>query len=257
MCRHAAYLGPPIALNRFLAEPSHSLMVQSWRPREQITATVNADGFGFGWYLDDGRAGVYANPMPIWSDPNLDHLGAALSSRLWIGNVRSATRGQPVAQVNTHPFLAGRELFSHNGFVHDFANSLRGTLRRHLEPAFEAQIRGSTDSEYLFAALRQETAAGGGTAAALRRLFARLEAWLAGSHGLFNLLIADGERIYATRHALSHASPSLYVGGDAELFDGGWLVASEPLTGGGGWQEVPDHHLVVIEAGREPRLEPL
>ena len=256
MCRHAAYVGPPIGLGRFLVEPAHSLMVQSWRPREQITATVNADGFGFGWYFDDGRAGVYTNPMPIWSDPNLDYLGAALASRLWVGNVRSATRGQAVGYANTHPFLADRLLFSHNGFIHDFASGLRGVLRRELEPAFETQIRGTTDSEHLFAALRQE-AADGGIADALRRLFARLEAWLAGGHGLFNFLIADGARVYATRHAVNHASPSLYVGADAELFDGGWLVASEPFTEGGGWESVPDHHLVVIEAGREPRMEPL
>lgn len=257
MCRHAAYVGPPIVLGRFLVEPAHSLMVQSWRPREQLTATVNADGFGVGWYLDDGRTCAYTNPMPIWSDPNLDHLGAALTSRLWMGNVRSATRGQAVGHANTHPFVAGRLLFSHNGFVHDFANGLRGVLRRHLEPALEAEIRGTTDSEHLFAALRQEQADGEGTAAALRRLFDRVAGWLGDGHALLNFLIADGARVHATRHAVNHDSPSLYVGADAELFDGGWLIASEPLTADGGWEAVPDHHLVVIEAGREPRMQPL
>ena len=31
---------------------------------------------------------------------------------MWLGNVRSATRGQPVNQANTHPFLVGGYLFS-------------------------------------------------------------------------------------------------------------------------------------------------
>ena len=30
--------------------PEHSLIVQSYKPREMISGTVNADGFGIGWY---------------------------------------------------------------------------------------------------------------------------------------------------------------------------------------------------------------
>lgn len=257
MCRHAAYVGPPLGLNDFLLQPSHGLVEQSYRPREMLGATVNVDGFGIGWYLDDGRPGTYTNPMPIWSDTNLDHLGAALTSRMWLGNVRSATRGQPVNQANTHPFLVDDYLFSHNGFIHNFFDGPHRALRDALEPEHESSIRGSTDSEHLFALLRQEIARAGNLSDAFGRLFDRLETVLTGSHGLFNLLIADGRRVYATRHAISHDSPSLYFGADPELFAGGWLVASEPLTEAADWQQVPDHHAVVIEAGREPQVTPL
>ena len=256
MCRHAAYVGSPLTLSRFLLSPPHGLVEQAYRPREMVSATINADGYGVGWYLDDGTAGVYTNPMPIWSDANLDHLGAALSSRLWIANVRSATKGLSVNQANTHPFLAGRLLFSHNGFVEEFAVAVRAAVRGALDPAYETAIRGTTDSEHLFALLRQEMA-DRPVADALRAVFARLDGWLGTRCALLNLMLGDGERVYATRHALRHRSPSLYVGRDRRLFGDGWLVASEPLSDGEEWRAVPDHHLAIVEADSAPRLEPL
>lgn len=255
MCRHAAYAGPPLALRDFLLRPPHGLVEQAFRPREMVSAVINADGYGVGWYLADGTPGVYTNPMPIWSDVNLDHLGGALASRMWVANVRSATRGLGVSHANTHPFLAGRLLFSHNGFVEDFAVSVRGALRAALAPEYEAAIRGSTDSEYLFALLRQEMDALA-PPDAMRAVCARLDGWLGRRRALLNLLLADGERVYAARHALRHESPSLYVGRDPGLFGDGWLVASEPLSGAE-WEPVPDHAVVTVEAARPPRIEAL
>ena len=252
MCRHAAYVGPPLGLGAFLDRPAHGLVEQSYHPREMLTAKLNADGFGFGWYLESGDAGVYTNPMPIWSDINLAHIGAAFESRLWLGNVRSATPGQPVNQANTHPFLAGNLLFSHNGFIHDFANGPRSALRRYLEPAFDSAIQGSTDSEHIFAALRQELVGAADIPDALRRLFGRLEPMLDGAHALFNVMVADGTRVFATRHAIGHQAPSLYVGSDESLFPDAWLITSEPFSDGGDWDLVPEHRLVVIEAWRDP-----
>ncbi len=257
MCRHAAYVGPLLGLNDFLLQPSHSLVEQSFRPKEMLTATVNVDGFGVGWYLDDGRAGIYTNPMPIWSDSNLEHLAVALDSRIWVANVRSATTGQPINQANTHPFLSDRFLFSHNGFIKSFFDGPRSYLREIIKQEYESEIRGSTDSEHLFAWFRQELADSGTAVDAFRRVFDRLESLLVDSHGLFNLLVADGERVYATRHAINHDAPSLYVGTDPDLYQGGWIVASESFTAAPEWQEVPDHHLVVLEADKEPKVTPL
>ncbi|PLW72317.1 class II glutamine amidotransferase, partial [Streptomyces sp. DJ] len=52
MCRHLAYLGPAVALREVVTDPPHSLLRQSWAPRRQRHGTVNADGFGVGWYAD-------------------------------------------------------------------------------------------------------------------------------------------------------------------------------------------------------------
>ena len=67
-----------------------------------------------------------------------------------------------------------------------------------------------------------------------------------------NFVILDGERIYATRHAIDHDAPSLYLGQDEKHFPGGWLIASEPLSTSGEWLSVPKHHLVVLSLGSPP-----
>lgn len=253
MCRHAGYVGAEISLHRFLTAPPHSLVVQAYRPREMITAALNADGFGVGWVGADGAPGRYTNPMPIWSDSNLVHLGKALASRAWIGNVRSATPGLPINQANTHPFCAGEMLFSHNGFVTDFADSLRPRLRRWLEPAFDSAIEGTTDSEYLFAVIRQIMAAHGADAAAgIAILAGLLRDWVPELPILLNIMIMQGETITASRYAQNHDAPSLYVGQDPESFGAGWLIASEPLTEHPSWQSIAPGSVVTLTQNSEP-----
>ena len=50
MCRHIAYLGPATTLQALLVDPPHALAHQAWAPERQVSGTVNADGFGVGWY---------------------------------------------------------------------------------------------------------------------------------------------------------------------------------------------------------------
>jgi len=53
MCRHLGYLGPPTDLGSLLLQPPHSLLRQSWVPADMRGGgTINADGFGVGWYED-------------------------------------------------------------------------------------------------------------------------------------------------------------------------------------------------------------
>lgn len=49
MCRLLAYLGKPILLEELILKPEHSLLVQSYQPKELEVALLNADGFGIGW----------------------------------------------------------------------------------------------------------------------------------------------------------------------------------------------------------------
>ena len=76
MCRHLAYLGAPATLRSVIIDPPHGLYRQAWAPRCQQHGTVNADGFGVGWYApgDPGparyrqgraRSGP-TNPSPTW-----------------------------------------------------------------------------------------------------------------------------------------------------------------------------------------------
>ncbi|MFY9776611.1 MAG: class II glutamine amidotransferase, partial [Trebonia sp.] len=50
MCRHLAYVGPEVSLKSLLIDPPYGLYRQAWAPRMQRHGTVNADGFGIGWY---------------------------------------------------------------------------------------------------------------------------------------------------------------------------------------------------------------
>ena len=52
MCRHLAYLGPPVTLAAVLLDPPHGLVHQSYAPADMRgDVAVNADGFGAGWYM--------------------------------------------------------------------------------------------------------------------------------------------------------------------------------------------------------------
>lgn len=259
MCRLAAYIGLPISLAQFLLKPPHSLVKQAFAPREMREAKLNADGYGFGWY-DPQRAPVkFSSVMPIWGDANLPALGSSLQSDVWVANVRSATPGLATSLANTQPFMDDEFLFLHNGFVTDFGRSLRGYIRTMLEPDIEAGVHGNTDSEYLFALLRQilaediDMSVDEGINELVKIVGERLE----GRTALLNLILTDGERIYAVRHAVNGECPSLYFTGDDEHFGDGYVVASEPLTDPRTWQAVPPHHLLVLEPARPPELLPL
>jgi glutamine amidotransferase len=257
MCRLAAYLGPRILLQRFLLEPSHSLYEQSWAPHELKYARLNADGFGIGWYSLDGKPAIYVNQMPIWSDINLPGIARSLSNGLWVANVRSATSPSYSGPANQQPFQHDGVMFLHNGLVEDFDRSLRGRIRHFLSTEIEAGIAGNTDSEYIFALLRQLLASDDELSLeeAMRAGLALIDEWLDGRKALLNLLLTDGERLYATRHALKGECPSLYFTTDDECFDeGAQLIASERLTEGEFWQPVPEHHLLILDPDEPPEL---
>jgi len=156
MCRLVAYAGPPLPLRRLLLEPEHSLYRQAYAPAEMVSGLLNADGHGFGWYDGDGRPRVYTHTVPIWSDGNLDDLAATLSAGIWLANVRSATPGQSISAANTQPFRDGNLLYLHNGYLEGFNTGLRERFHRHLDSDLCAGLQGNTDSEYLFALIRQQ-----------------------------------------------------------------------------------------------------
>ncbi len=256
MCRLAAYVGPDISLNDFLLKPAYGLIRQSWQPREMTDAVLNADGYGFAWFAADNLPAKFTNFMPIWSDTNLESLGRSLFSDLWMANVRSATPGLITNQANTQPFIDEQLLFLHNGRIGDFGNSVRPRLRQGLAPEIEAAVQGNTDSEYLFALLRHILAQDADLPIdeSLIALLNTLEDLLGEQPALLNIIVADGERIYAMRHAVRGECPSLYFTTDDDDYPEGLLVASEPLTESKFWQAVPPHHILILDPEEPPQL---
>ena len=125
-----------------------------------------------------------------------------------------------------------------------------------LSPDIAADVQGNTDSEYLFACLRQLLTDPRSSTLpdALRRLCDLLGDWVDELPALLNMVVSDGDRLYAVRHGINHDSPSLYYSTDEEMFPGGQLIASERFNNDGYWQPVPEHHILVLDPQAPPDL---
>lgn len=146
-----AYIGPPLLADELLYKPKYSLILAQSIQAEEMSVTVNGDGFGVGWYDPelDSEPCVFRSIKPAWSDINLKMLSKKIHSPLIFAHIRAASPGSLVEEVNSHPFWCGRLMFMHNGLVGDFNAMRRKLLRKLNDVAYEA-VRGSTDSEHLF-----------------------------------------------------------------------------------------------------------
>jgi gamma-glutamyl hercynylcysteine S-oxide hydrolase len=242
MCRHLAYLGPPIPLSRLLFEPPHSLSHQSWAPRDMRGGgTINADGFGVGWLTAEGLV-RYRRATPLWSDPDLPALAASVTAGGVLAAVRSATVGMPVTPQAAAPFAEGRWLFSHNGVVAGWPATVE-KLAAALPVTDLLTLEAPTDAALLWALVRHRLRLGAPPAEAIAETVADVSAVAPGSR--LNLLLTDGETIVASTagHALS-----ILAGPESVL------VSSEPLDDDPAWQPVPDRTLLVAAPGARQHL---
>ena len=238
MCRFVVYLGAPITLEALLLAPEHSLLRQSWAPRHQRHGTVNADGFGVGWYDAARRPepARYRTARPMWADRSFASLAGVVASGAVVAAVRSATPPAPVEESGAPPFTAGRWLFAHNGAVDGFHDAPGIELRRQVSEHARAGIEGASDAEVLFALVLDRLDAGASMGEALIGAVTAVEAV---TTARLNLIITDGEAVASTA-----VGDSLFVRrGD------GVVVASEPFDDDGCWQTVPDRSLVEACAG--------
>jgi glutamine amidotransferase len=235
VCRHLAYVGPPVSLRELLLDPPHGLYTQSWAPRRQRHGTVNADGFGVGWYADgDAAPARYRRDIPIWNDSSLADIARVTRSAAVLAAVRSATPGTAFGEAAAAPFGAGTWLFSHNGILENWRGFMSpGKAGRHEPPKLDVL----TDSALLWALVLERLRGGGAADLALAATIAEVEA--AGGAGRFNFLLTDGRTITATA-----AGDTLWY----RRADGGVTVASEP-DDEPGWTEVPDRHVLTATPG--------
>jgi glutamine amidotransferase len=242
MCRHLAYLGPVVTLSRLLLEPPHALVRQSWAPRDMRGGgTINADGFGVGWYPPGSTDPVrYRRAGPMWSDPTLAAVAAVTGAGAVLAAVRSATVGMPVVETAAAPFVDGPWLFSHNGVVTGWPDSVVALAGR-LPTRDLLTLDAPTDSALLWALVRDRLRGGAPMPQAVAATIAEVSAAAPGSR--LNLLLTDGSTIVASTvgHALSVRASS--VGADPASV----LVSSEPLDDDPRWRPVPDGHLLVAD----------
>jgi len=246
MCRHLAYLGPSQPLSRLLLEPPHALVRQAWAPRDMRGGgTINADGFGIGWYPGgEGEPVRYRRATPMWSDTALTGLAAATVSGAVLAAVRSATAGMPVVETAAAPFATGPWLFSHNGVVTGWPWSV-AKLAERLPTTDLLTLPAPTDSALLWALVRDRLRAGAPMAEAVAATVSEVAVAAPGSR--LNLLLTDGTAVVATTHG-----HSLAVREDGSCV----LLSSEALDDDPGWRSVPDRQLITATA-RGLHLTPL
>ncbi len=176
-----------------------------------------------------------------------------------IAHIRKATQGQ-VSLENTHPFqreLWGRYwVFAHNGNLVDF------------EPRLHAAFRpvGQTDSERAFCWLMQELAKAHAAVPSIAELSATLRELLPqlSRHGTFNMLLSNGEALWAHGTSKLHYLLRRHPFGAAHLADEDLsidfaqhttaqdrvaVIATEPLTRNEDWVAFAPGELKVFAGG--------
>lgn len=234
MCRHLAYIGPPVTLEKLLYQPPHSLLCQAQAPRLQTQGRNNPDGFGVGWYDRHLRSepARYRTTRPMWTDSSFASVAGLVTTNAALAAVRSASPGNAIDENVTAPFTEGRWLFSHNGYVPDFRDGVGRTLQREVSDQRAGATADAIDSEMLFALVLDRLDSGASPADALVSVVERVEAVTTTAR--LNLLLTDGEQIAATA-----VRNSLFVLDDRHV-TGSVIVASEPLNDDTTWEAVPD-----------------
>ena len=275
MCRALLYLGEPVMLDNLLFQPDSALVRQSYMPK--MLNLLNLAGFGLrAW---DGASHApekpffYGSPsLPVF-DRNLKNLAEKVRAGCVLAHVRGVAYSTAVdiSLQNVHPFqFEGLPwALAHNGDLAGIQD-MKPHLAKEIRPEYLSRIRGTTDSEWIYALFvsRLKDASGEasetevfaaieGTLAILRQ--ARERVGVAQSSSV-NLFIANGRQLAALRYCfdfgcyrtedaarvheanLSFLSLWYTLGRDYGLHDGEWkmtggaehadsiLVASEPLT---------------------------
>ncbi|MEV1022782.1 ergothioneine biosynthesis protein EgtC [Streptomyces sp. NPDC050264] len=234
MCRHLAYLGPPVPLGEVLDAPPHSLFRQSWEPRRQRHGTVNADGFGVGWYADgDPAPARFRRAGPIWGDQSYADLARVVRSGALLAAVRDATLGGADGEAAAAPYTSGPWLFSHNGAVPGWPHSL-APLVPTLPAVDLLSMEARCDAAFLWALVLHRLRAGDDESQALADTV--VEVAEAAPEARLNLLLTNGETITAT----AWGDTLWYLSEPGRRT----VVASEPYDDDPHWIEVPDRTLL-------------
>ena len=257
MCRLLTYIGKEVNLHELIYSPEHSIVKQSYQPKEMRSGVINADGFGVGWYqpeIDDSPA-VFKSPMPIWSDLNLLSISRKILTPCALVQVRGASRGMAIVHSNSHPFAKEKYLFMHNGVTENFRGALMRVLRHELLDEDYAGIEGTTDSEHIFALfLSNLHRQNGRPADMVECLLQTIDQMLSfarkfDSQLVLNIALSDGESNVVTNFSTFPVAASLYFIENPQPVPRSVLICSERLFQDSAWQPVPQNHFV--RAGKD------
>ncbi|MGN7248915.1 class II glutamine amidotransferase [Janibacter anophelis] len=158
MCRVLAYIGPEISLEQLLLTPTNSLINQALNP--ELHPELQLAGWGFGAWgehlLRPEEPLVYHRPMAAFYDDNAGTLLPSLQASTVLAHVRAAAYDSKVviADENCHPFSyeGTRWIVAQNGYLPGW-QLLQRELLQHCKDEYLRQMRGSTDTEFIYVLL--------------------------------------------------------------------------------------------------------
>lgn len=263
---------------------------------EQEALAVSSKGTPLGWGMGFYQGGeVLMRRRPIDDHARVDVAGIAGDVRadIVVGHVRNATVGS-LRTENTHPFRYRQWLFAQTGTLPAF-EAIRDRLLDSVPEFLRSSIRGESDAEILFyvflsflhdaGRLNDGTIDASHVRDAIRSSVAVVDGMAAevgGSPAQINVVVSDGERIFALHGAAQMGYRVVAGKGDADALIGDdlnlrrktpeldrmhfVLLASdfdeEGAIGASGptvqsrWKVVPDRAIVTLERGKPPVVEP-
>ena len=158
MCRVLAYIGPEIPLETLLLTPENSLINQTLDPERH--PLLQLAGWGFGAWgeslLKPEEPFLYHRPMAAFYDDNADTMIPSLQASTMLAHVRAAAYDAScvLADENCHPFSYKSTpwIVAQNGDMPHW-KALQRELLQHCKDEYLEQMRGTTDTEFLYVLL--------------------------------------------------------------------------------------------------------
>lgn len=286
MCRVLTYLGHPILLEELLYQPDNSFVKQSYSPLYMFHI-LNLAGFGLATWIENSyqpqRPFIYKTLQLPFYDRNLVNLSSKLKPHCILAHLRGVdfSHRQTVSLENVHPFIfEGTNIaFAHNGDLYGF-KEMKFDLLKYILPDFRKMIRGSTDSEWIYA-LFMSLLLKSKKKVNQHSIFSTLNDVITilkkvrkknhiNVHSPMNLFITNGEFIAAIRYVLDFGNkPDFNENIDVSVYHSLWyrlkdlsktkqiknknnkssiIISSEPLTSDtNGWVQLPEYSYIYAQ----------
>lgn len=158
MCRVLAYIGPETPLQGLLLTPENSLINQALDPERHPELQLAGWGFGI-WsehLLEPEKPLLYRRPMAAFYDDNAERVIPSLQASTMLAHVRAASYNAKtvLADENCHPFSFEETpwIIAQNGDMPNWL-LLQRELLQHCKDTYLKQMRGTTDTEFLYVLL--------------------------------------------------------------------------------------------------------
>lgn len=158
MCRVLAYVGPEMSIEGLLLKPENSLINQTLDP--ELHPLLQLAGWGYGAWsehlLKPEEPLLYRRPMAAFYDDNANGMIPSLQASTLLAHVRAAAYNSDtvLADENCHPFSYKETpwIMAQNGALPNW-RILQRELLSHCKDKYLEQMRGTTDTEFLYVLL--------------------------------------------------------------------------------------------------------